>query len=73
MSRSGVTVPVLVTGTFSSPKFRPDLEAIMKESLKKELPADMDKVLPYRGKEEDESTSVEKKARDLIKGLPFSK
>ncbi len=73
MSRSGVAVPVLVTGTFSSPKFRPDLEAIMKDSLKKELPADMDKVLPYRGKEEDESTSAEKKARDLIKGLPFGK
>ena len=68
-----VAVPVLVTGTFSSPKFRPDLEAIMKERLEKELPADVGKILPYQGEKEDESTSVEKKARDLIKGLPFGK
>jgi AsmA protein len=75
MSRSGVAVPVLVTGTFSSPRFRPDLEAIMKESLKKELPgaAGLDEILPDQGKKEDESTSVEKKTRDLIKGLPFGK
>ena len=73
MSRSGVAVPVIVTGTFSSPKFRPDVEAIMKKSLEKELTGDVGKILPYQDKKEDESTSVEKKARDLIKGLPFGK
>jgi AsmA protein len=75
MSRSGVAVPVLVTGTFSSPKFRPDLEAILKERLEKELPGatGLDEILPGQGQKEDESTSVEKKARDLIKGLPFGK
>ena len=73
MSGSGVAVPVLVTGTFSSPKFRPDLEAIVKKSLEKELPADVGKILPYQDEKKDESTSVEKKAKDLIKGLPFGK
>ena len=73
MSRSGVAVPVLVTGTFSSPRFRPDLEAIMKESLKKELPTELNKILPDQGEKGNGATSVEKKARDLIKGLPFGK
>jgi hypothetical protein len=58
-------VPVLVTGTFSSPKFRPDLESIMKKGL--------EKFLEDQGKKEGESNSVEKKARDLLKELPFGK
>jgi hypothetical protein len=47
----------------------------MKESLKKELPgaAGLDEILPDQGKGGDESTSVEKKTKDLIKGLPFGK
>jgi len=35
MKRSEVKVPVLVSGTFSSPKFRPDLKAIAKDNLKR--------------------------------------
>jgi AsmA protein len=65
MSQSGLAVPVLVTGTFSSPKFRPDLESIMKKGL--------EKFLGDQGKKEGESNSVEKKARDLLKELPFGK
>ena len=37
MKRSEVKVPVLVSGTFSSPKFRPDLKAIAKDNLEKEV------------------------------------
>jgi AsmA protein len=75
MSQAGLAVPVLVTGTFSSPRFRPDLEAIIKKGLKKELPgaAELEKILPGQGKKEDESTSLEKKARDFLKGLPFNR
>ena len=75
MSRSGVAVPVLVTGTFSSPRFRPDLESIIKKGLQKELPdaSGLEKILQDQGKGEDESTSVEKKTKDFIKGLPFGK
>jgi AsmA protein len=65
MSQSGLAVPVLVTGTFSSPKFRPDLESIMKKGL--------EKTLEDQGKKEGESNSVEKRAKDLLKELPFGK
>jgi AsmA protein len=37
MKRSEVKVPVLVSGTFSSPKFRPDLKSIAKDNLEKEV------------------------------------
>ena len=35
--RSGVMVPVLVQGSFSSPKFRPDLGAVAKDNLEKKV------------------------------------
>jgi len=37
MKRSEVTVPVIVSGTFSSPKFRPDLRAVAKDNLEKKV------------------------------------
>jgi AsmA protein len=73
MSESGLAVPVLVTGTFSSPKFRPDLESIMKKGLEKELPGGLKKFLEDQGKKEGESNSMEKRAKDLLKELPFGK
>jgi AsmA protein len=66
MSGSGLAVPVLVTGTFSSPKFRPDLESMIKKGLTEDLSD-----AAGLGKKKDESTSVEKKA--ILKGLPFGK
>ncbi len=36
--RSGLTVPVLVKGTFASPSFAPDLEGLLKQGLDKNLP-----------------------------------
>ncbi len=68
MSGSGLAVPVLVTGTFSSPKFRPDLESMIKKGLTEDLSD-----AAGLGKKKDESTSVEKKAKDFLKGLPFGK
>ena len=73
MSRSGLAVPVLVKGTFSSPKFSPDYEALLKKTVEKDLPAELDKILQDRGEKEDESTDLEKKAKDLIKGLGLGK
>ena len=35
--RSGVMVPVLVSGTFSEPKFRPDLKSIAESQLKEKV------------------------------------
>ena len=57
--RSGLGVPIIVSGSFSDPSFRPDVEAIAKDQLKKALGAPEAGALP---------TSKEK-ARDLIKGL----
>jgi AsmA protein len=72
--RSGVMVPVLVTGTFASPKFRPDLEGMIKKSLEGELPRpeELKKLLPG-GSEEGETESLEEKAKGVLKGLPFGK
>jgi AsmA protein len=56
--RSGLTVPVLVSGTFSKPVFRPDVESIAKDQLKKALsPSDAD------------SAPIQQKATDLLKGI----
>ncbi len=64
--RSGITVPVLVTGTFSQPKFRPDLSAAAKQRIEKEIfeSKEVKKVL-----EKEELKPLEKKAKDLLKGV----
>lgn len=65
--RSGIVVPILVTGTFSSPKYRLDLEGMMKskmpdtESIKKAIE---DKDL---GKKTTED--VKKQAEEALKGF----
>jgi AsmA protein len=56
--RSGIGVPVIVSGSFAHPSFRPDLEGLAKDQLKKAL----------RPLESGEIPTKEK-ARDLIKGL----
>ena len=43
---SKVTVPVLVSGTFSAPKFSPDLESVAKQQLQEKL-LESDKVQKY--------------------------
>ncbi|MBU4002180.1 MAG: AsmA family protein, partial [Proteobacteria bacterium] len=77
--RSGVSVPVLVTGTFSSPKFAPDMEALIQEGIKGLLP----KVPGLKGlfpgesssetKEEESSNPLQEGAKGLLKGLPFGR
>jgi AsmA protein len=66
--RSGLTVPVLVTGTFSSPKFRPDLEGMFKQKIEQALP-DLKKKLLEGGTGKGESKPVEKKVKELFKGF----
>jgi len=76
--RSGIMVPVLVTGTFESPKFRPDLKGMIKgltEGISK--PSDLKKILPGQGGEETGTKSLQEKAGEEVKGLlkklPFGK
>ena len=75
MERSGFMVPVLVTGTFSAPKFRPDLEGMMKDQLKKVIPdaSGMKKVLEGKGTQEAPAKSVDETVKGLKKLLPFGK
>ena len=68
--RSGIMVPVLVTGTFDSPKFRPDLKGMIKgltEGISK--PSDLKKILPGQGGEETGTKSLQEKAGEEVKGL----
>jgi AsmA protein len=73
--RSGIMVPVLVTGTFSSPKFRPDLKGILKKGLEEELlkSSDLKKILPGQSTQDGESKPLEEQAKDLLKQLPFGR
>jgi AsmA protein len=53
----GIMVPVVVSGTFSSPKFRPDVSAAAKQKIQKEL------------LQSEEGQSIEKKAGGVLKGI----
>jgi AsmA protein len=64
--RSGIMVPVLVSGTFSEPKFRPDLSAATKQRIEKEIfeSKEVKKIL-----KKEELKPLEQKAKGLLKGV----
>jgi AsmA protein len=64
--RSGVMVPVLVSGTFSAPKFRPDLSAAAKQEIEKKVfeSKEVKKLM-----EKEEVKPFEKTAKDALKGI----
>jgi len=63
--RSGIMVPVLVTGNFSSPKFRPDLKSVAKQQLQEVLESEkVKKIL-----EEEELKHLQETTKGLLKGL----
>lgn len=66
--RSGVMVPVLVAGSFSSPKFRPDLQGMLKKEIEKELP-NLQKKLLGNDSQKEELKSVEEQLKGILKGL----
>jgi AsmA protein len=53
----GIMVPVVVSGTFSSPKFRPDVSAAAKQEIQKQI------------LQTEEGQSIEKKAGGVLKGI----
>jgi AsmA protein len=75
MDRAGIMVPVLVTGTFDAPKFRPDMEGIVKQSLEGGVPKpdELKKLLPGQGGDKGDTKALEEKAKGLLKTLPFGK
>jgi hypothetical protein len=65
----------LVTGTFASPKFRPDLKGMLKKGLEEGIPkpSELKKILPGQGNASEELKSLEGKGKELLKGLPFGR
>jgi len=81
-ARTGVTVPVNVSGTFTSPTFRPDLANLIQQNLAGEIPSmtDLEKNLQNLKKavptedapkvlEEKAKKALEDKAKDLFRGF----
>ena len=70
--RAGITIPVLITGSFSSPEFRPDLKGLFQQNLGKGLPdtSELKKMLTGQGSQKGEAKPIEEEVKDLLKGLP---
>jgi AsmA protein len=66
--RGGVTVPVLVTGTFTNPKFGPDLKGMVKKTIGKGL-EQLIKGKTETGGEEGKSQSTKDAVKGLLKGV----
>ncbi|SMC87325.1 AsmA protein [Desulfocicer vacuolatum DSM 3385] len=71
--RSGLTVPVLVTGTFDKPEFRPDMEALVKTSIPqvKEIKKEVKSLIENKGDSKEQLKNIEDKAKDLLKNFSF--
>lgn len=69
--RSGIMVPVLVTGTFSEPRFRPDLERMLRKGLEEGItdPSKLKDMLKIEGKEKDEFKDSKEEIKGMLKGL----
>ena len=64
--RSGIMVPVLVTGNFSSPKFRPDFKGVAKKQIQEKV-LESNKVKKLL--EKKELSPLEETAKGLLKGV----
>lgn len=72
--RSEIMVPVLVTGTFSSPRFTPDLRGIVETQIQERIKIQQEKIediLKEENVEEETDPTVdqEKTIKGVIKGL----
>ena len=65
--RIGITVPIAVSGSFASLKFKPDVKGIAKEKLQKQLEGVL------KGKEGEKAAPSGDTVKDLMKKLPFGK
>jgi len=64
--REGITVPILVTGTFSSPSFAPDMKGVLEKTIQ-------DRFLAPKGAPEGGQSTTQDKAKEILKSLPFGK
>ena len=68
--RSGIMVPIKVTGTFSAPRFAPDLESLLKQQLKGGIPKPSElKDALKKGIDikKDDTKSMEEGVKELFK------
>ncbi len=63
--RGGITIPILVTGTFSSPSFAPDMKGVLEKTIQ-------DRLLAPKDASQGGQTTIDK-AKDILKSLPFGK
>ena len=69
---TGITVPVIISGTFESPQFRPDMEGILKNRLEKELASPkIQEKLRDLGVSEEQAKPLEENIKGLLKSFPF--
>jgi AsmA protein len=70
--RSGLSVPILVSGSLSSPKFAPDLEGAVKSKLEEIAPSGgLQDLVPSKKKKKKKGEQPEEPVESLIKALPF--
>jgi AsmA protein len=75
LERAGVTIPLRVTGPFSSPQVRPEIEGMLPTELggKPPEPSALKELPPGQEKRPGSSQELKDKARELLKKLPFGK
>jgi AsmA protein len=68
VQRSGLQVPVLVSGSFASPTFKPDLKGMLGQQLGQPLPDKeaLEKMVPSK---EDTSKALQEGVKGLLKGF----
>jgi AsmA protein len=64
--RSGLMVPVLVSGSFASPKFRPDLSAAAKQNIEKQI---LESKEAQDLLQKEELKPLEKSVKGTLKGI----
>ncbi|MCD6297112.1 MAG: AsmA family protein [Deltaproteobacteria bacterium] len=69
--RSGIMVPVLISGTFSEPKFRPDLKGMLKKGIEEGIsdPSKLKDMFKSGSKEKGEPKESKGEVKGLLKGL----
>jgi AsmA protein len=70
LERGGIAVPVLVSGTFSSPSFQPDAKSILEKGIKEGLlPGMQKKAEPGTAEQQSRQPTQADPLKGLLKGL----
>lgn len=67
--RSGITVPVLVKGTFMEPKFSPDLSGLAEKAIEKGIEKGVEKLIKDKTGESGKTDDTKDAVKGLLKGI----